>query len=140
MGNCLVYEEKVVQVMKSTDGRIYKYKAPIRVHQVLSDFSGHVLSESLTGICHLQQHVKLLCGNLYYLVPSPPKEEEEGTGIVRIKLIISKTELQELLQKGGVSIKDMVSQIKGTKHVDDNFASDNCKGWRPQLESIPELD
>ncbi|KAH7554004.1 hypothetical protein JRO89_XS12G0093600 [Xanthoceras sorbifolium] len=158
MGNCLVQEEKVIKVMK-TDGKILEYRAPMKVHEVLSEFSGHALSDSLPEIQHLHQDVKLLGGNLYYLVPLPlpsPKvekkkvrfsDQEEGdgqrTGIVRIKLVISKQELQELLQKGGVSVQDMVSQIQGkqtTNDVDTFHGGDNCKGWKPELESIPEVD
>ncbi|KAH7570463.1 hypothetical protein JRO89_XS05G0110400 [Xanthoceras sorbifolium] len=120
---------------------------------------GHALSDSLPEIQHLHQDVKLLGGNLYYLVPLPlpsPKvekkkvrfsDQEEGdgqrTGIVRIKLVISKQELQELLQKGGVSVQDMVSQIQvkqTTNDVDTFHGGDNCKGWKPELESIPEVD
>ncbi|KAK0585305.1 hypothetical protein LWI29_026532 [Acer saccharum] len=159
MGNCIVLEEKVVKVMK-TDGKILEYKAPMKVHQVLSEFSGHALSDSsLPETFHLHQDVKLLGGNLYYLVPLPPlpspkkkkvrfsdhREEEkegdhgQGTGnIVRIKLVISKQQLQELLQKGGISVHDMVSQLQGKQTTNDHV--DNCKGWKPELESIPEVD
>ncbi|KAK8540106.1 hypothetical protein V6N13_048804 [Hibiscus sabdariffa] len=150
MGNCLVLEDRVIRVMK-TDGKILEYQAPIKVEQVLLDFSGHALSDSFTGYQHLQQDEKLLPGLLYYLIPipSPSKtskrkkvrftnipDEQGSTGVVRIKLIISKKELQELVQKG-VSAHDMQSkQNTNGVSVDD----DNCRRkWKPALESIDEV-
>ncbi|XP_021289859.1 uncharacterized protein LOC110420810 [Herrania umbratica] len=161
MGNCLVLDQKIIKVMK-TDGKILEYQAPIKVQQVLSDFSGHALSDSFSGFQHLRPDAKLLRGQLYYLVPvpSPPQKGEKkkvrfsnpevndeqgsaGAGVVRIKLIISKQELHELLQKEKVSIHDMISQIQSkesTKRVDKSVGGDNCKGWKPVLESIDEVN
>ncbi|GMI71053.1 hypothetical protein like AT3G10120 [Hibiscus trionum] len=150
MGNCLAAEDKVIRVMQP-DGKIFEYQAPINVQQVLSDFSGHALSDSFSGFHHLRPDAKLLSGQLYYLVPlpSPSKkgrkkkvrfsdpevnDDSQGNpGVVRIKLIISKQELQELLQRGGVSAEDMVSQIQSkqqnTSDVDDSM-----------LQSIAEVN
>ena len=159
MGNCLVLEEKVIRVMK-TDGKILEYQAPIKVQQVLSDFSSHALSDSFSGFQHLRPDAKLLPGQLYYLIPvpspsqknkkkkvrfsNPEVNDEQGSpGVVRIKLIISKQELQELLQEGGVSVHDMVSQIQSkqsTNGIDTSDAGDNCRGWKPVLESIAEVN
>lgn len=74
MGNCIVLQEKVVKVMK-TDGKILEYKAPIKVHQILSQFSNHVISNSHQVIenQHLQPNDELLGGQIYYLLPSLPK-------------------------------------------------------------------
>ena len=158
MGNCLVLEEKVISVMK-TDGKILDYQAPIKVQQVLSDFSGHALSDSFSGFQYLQPDAKLLPGQLYYLIPVPSpsqknkkkkvrfsnpevNDEQGNAGVVRIKLIISKQELQELFQKG-VSVQDMVSQIQSkqsTNGIDTSDADDNCRGWKPVLESIAEVN
>ncbi|KAB2066279.1 hypothetical protein ERO13_A09G139400v2 [Gossypium hirsutum] len=120
MGNCLVVEEKVIRIMEP-DGKILEYQAPVKVEQVLSNFSGHALSDSFSGFHHLQPDAKLISGQLYYLIPlpSPSKkgkkkkvrfsnpevndDQVRSPNVVRIKLIISKQELQELLQNGGVS-------------------------------------
>ncbi|XP_017976712.1 PREDICTED: uncharacterized protein LOC18598244 [Theobroma cacao] len=159
MGNCLVLDLKIIKVMK-TDGKILEYQAPIKVQQVLSDFSGHALSDSFSGLQHLRPDAKLLRGQLYYLVPVPSphqkaekkkvrfstpevNDEQGSAGVVRIKLIISKQELQELLQKERVSVHDMISQIQSkesTKGVDKSDGGDNCKGWKPVLESIDEVN
>ncbi|XVE75963.1 hypothetical protein DITRI_Ditri12bG0134500 [Diplodiscus trichospermus] len=160
MGNCLVREEKVIRVMKS-DGKILEYQAPTKVRQVLSDFSGHALSDSFSGFHHLQPDAKLLPGQLYYLIPLPSpsqkskkkkvrfsnpevNDEQGSAGVVRIKLVISKQELQELLQKGGVlSAPDMVSQLQSkqsTNGIHTPDADDSCRGWKPVLESIAEVN
>ncbi|EEF33668.1 conserved hypothetical protein [Ricinus communis] len=157
MGNCIVLQEKVVKVMKP-DGKILEYRAPVRVQQVLSEFSGHAISDSLQDFQHLLPDTKLHGGSLYYLValplPSPevkkkvrfsiPEEEnKKETGAVRIKLVISKQELQEILRKGGVSVDYMISQLQGQQRVHrvDTSDNDDChKGWKPVLESIPEID
>ncbi|KAK8489895.1 hypothetical protein V6N13_024964 [Hibiscus sabdariffa] len=161
MGNCLALQEKVIRVMK-TDGKILEYQAPIKVQQVLSDFSGHALSDSFSGFRHLQPDAKLLPGLLYYLIPLPSpsrkskkkkvrfsnipevKDEQAGPGVVRIKLILSKKELQELVQKG-VSVHDMASHLQSkqsTKGVDiSDGDDDNCRiRWKPELESIAEVN
>ncbi|MBA0734707.1 hypothetical protein Gogos_018603 [Gossypium gossypioides] len=161
MGNCLVLEEKVVRVMK-TDGKILEYPRPIKVQQVLSDFSDHALSESFSGCRNLHPDTKLLPGMLYYLVPSPSikskekkvrfsstpevKDDEEGShGVVRIKLIISKKELEKLVQKDGVSVHEMVSKIQSKQSIngvddDDDGDDDSCRKWKPALESIAEVN
>ncbi|KAJ9184484.1 hypothetical protein P3X46_004204 [Hevea brasiliensis] len=154
MGNCLVLQEKLIKVMKP-DGKILEYKAPIRVQQVLSDFSGHAISDSLQAFQHLLPDTKLLGGNLYYLVPLPlpsPKakkkvrfsipedEDKKENRVVRIKLVISKQELQEMLQTEGVSVDSMISQLQDQQRVETVDTSED-KGYRkPVLESIPEID
>lgn len=158
MGNCLVLHDKVIKIMKR-DGKVLEYKAPIKVQQVLSDFSGHAISDSLQGFQHHPPDTKLLGGKLHYLVPLPlsspqakkkvrfsiPEDEDKKENIVRIKLVISKKELQEMLQKEGVSVDSMVSQILDQQRVekidDTTDNDDNHKGyWKPVLESIPEID
>ncbi|XP_060184522.1 uncharacterized protein LOC132614156 isoform X2 [Lycium barbarum] len=158
MGNCIVLQEKIVKVVKK-DGKILEYKAPIKVHQVLSQFSGHVISNSLQVIDnqHLQPDDDLLGGQIYYLLPQlpvqpPPKsakkkvkfandqlvEEEvkQKTEVVRIKIVITKKELQALLNSEDGLIK--VGDIKSTTIVDDSTT--NGIEWKPVLDIIPELN
>ncbi|KAJ8754784.1 hypothetical protein K2173_012173 [Erythroxylum novogranatense] len=154
MGNCLVLQENVIRVMKP-DGKILEYKAPIIVQQVLSDFSGHAVSGSLQSLQHLPPETKLLGGQLYHLVPvgipspqikkkvrfSIPEKEDEGSKVVRIKLVIGKKELQEMLKQGGVSVGDMISQLQGQHRVHQVVTSySDDKGWKPALESITEVN
>lgn len=161
MGNCLVLEEKSVSVMK-TDGKILEYKAPIQVHQILSEFSHHAISDKLPVVKHLHPNTELLQGKLYYLLPLPqpakkkttPKKkvrfaedvvekERRSSGAVRIKLVITKQELQAILAKEGVSVEDMMSQAKKEPIKILSFDRDeggmDLKGRSPALESIPEV-
>ncbi|CAN1277363.1 Uncharacterized protein At1g66480 [Linum perenne] len=170
MGNCIAVEEKVAKVMRP-DGKILEYTTPIHVNQILSDFPGQFSAVVSASVNHHHQQQpllpdsKLLGGHLYCLVPipcssspSPPqlvvkktkkKEAKSNEGVVRIKLVISKSELEELLRRGGVSVSDMVSNhLQGQKQrlpvkegaeeeVEDDDDHHHC--WKPALESIPEL-
>ena len=162
MGNCIVLQEKVVRVMKS-DGKILEYKAPIKVHQVLNQFPGHAISKSLPVLHHLHPNTRLLKGQLYYLVPPPqpsPKKvnkkrvrfaepdhdddqvEDKGDEVVRIKLVLSKQELKDIVQKGGISVREVLSLVQG-KGMDGDVdvctrVNDGSHGWKPALETIPE--
>lgn len=163
MGNCLRVQEKVVKIVK-TDGKFVEYKTPIKVHQVLRDFSGHAItSESLPELRHLHPNTQLVGGKSYNLVPAPArvvkkvrfamnpqvqeaeeKEEEEESKVVRIKVVVSKKELENMLQqKGGISINTMLSllhdqnaQVMCNNNTDDHKYG--CQPWKPALESIPE--
>ncbi|KAK8486058.1 hypothetical protein V6N11_020989 [Hibiscus sabdariffa] len=71
-------------------------------------------------------------------------DEQAGPGVVRIKLILSKKELQELVEKG-VSVHDMASHLQSkqsTKGVDmSDGDEDKCRRrWKPELESIAEVN
>lgn len=165
MGNCLVLDEKVIKVVR-TDGKSLEYKAPVKVQDVLAEFSGHAISDSFPEIRHLMPDFKLLGGKLYFLVPLQlssrkvekkkvrflEEEAREGAketgGVVRIKVVISKRELQDLLllQKGGVlSVQDMASRLQSIQST--NFQAfgfqdggNGSAAWMPELESIPEVD
>ena len=156
MGNCLVLQESVVKIMK-TDGKILEYKAPIKVQQVLTEFSGHAVADSLR---HLQPNTRLHGGQLYYLIPPPPPsakarkkkvrfadQEVEGVQenkVVRIKLVISKQELHNMLHEGGISVTKMMSLVHGEEGIEEEDKSTKSDGdfreWKPALESIPEVN
>ncbi|KAL2250784.1 uncharacterized protein LOC105174061 [Sesamum indicum] len=158
MGNCLVIEEKTVKVMK-TDGKIIEYKSPIKVHQVLSEFSHHAISDKLPVVKHLHPNAEMLGGHLYYLLPLPvpvpapsPKKKKtvrfsdevvEGARrapeVVRIKLVISKQELQAMMGSGGVSVEDVIAQVQREGSI-NKIESGDTDRWLPDLESIPEVN
>lgn len=150
-----------MSVMK-TDGKIIEYKAPITVQEVLSEFSHHAISDKLPVVKHLHRNTHLLRGRLYYLLPlpvapKPPKkkkkvrfsediveEERRASGVVRIKLVITKQELQAMLEKEGVSVEDVISRVQKEPikiaGSDLDGGSMPLKGRSPALESIPELN
>ncbi|XLU46935.1 uncharacterized protein LOC107626392 [Arachis ipaensis] len=188
MGNCLVlhcHENNMVRVMKS-DGKILEYKAPIKVHQVLAQFSGyHAISNSLQPIHHLHPNTKLLKGQIFYLVPISPSlspspkssskkkkkvrfaeqevvvegkgakenintnddDNNNNNGVVRIKIVISKQQLHDMMMQKGeiISVDELLSLVDHGENSndeefdDDNNNNDGSIGWKPCLESIPEL-
>ncbi|CAN4121353.1 unnamed protein product [Withania somnifera] len=170
MGNCVVLQEKVVRVMR-TDGKILEYKAPIKVHQVLSQFSDHVISSSFqVNHQNLLPDDDMLGGRIYYLLPKlpPPKPAKKKkvkfaddplveentkpkTDVVRIKLVISKKELQALLMRteGGLVTVDHITQRRVQEQISTNdikssviedYSTDHGKGWKPVLDNIPEFN
>jgi hypothetical protein len=154
MGNTLCLQQKMVKIVRTDDGGVLAYKAPIKVHQVLSEFPGHAVSDNLPVLRHLKPETKLVSNQVYHLVPlplpspkvgkkkkvrfaSPEGEAVEESGVMRIKLVITKKDLQEMLAKGVVSIDDMVADQLQRYHG----ADDNCKQyWNPGLESIAEVN
>ncbi|KAE9621754.1 hypothetical protein Lal_00032331 [Lupinus albus] len=162
MGNCLVLQDKVVRIMK-TDGKILEYKTPIKVEQVLTEFSGHALSDSLQVLQHLQPNTKLLCSQFYYLVPLPKSPTSKASKkvrfanpevqgvqesrVVRIKVVISKQELHDMLQKEGIFVEKILSKVHNGKvidvdneHLSQRIDDDVSEGWKPALESISEVN
>ncbi|MED6218143.1 hypothetical protein PIB30_024187 [Stylosanthes scabra] len=167
MGNCLVVQENIVKIMK-TDGKVLEYKAPIKVEKVLLDFSGHAVSDSHSLLRHLHPNTKLLAGNLYYLVPPPPPQpsrpstpksskkvrfaepevkDVEESKVVTIKVVISKQQLRDMMQKGVVSIDKVLSMVhpENQRATDDDAKEkgdrDFCdEVWKPTLESIAEVN
>ncbi|KAL3623403.1 hypothetical protein CASFOL_032219 [Castilleja foliolosa] len=158
MGNCLVLQEKVVRVMKP-DGKILEYKSPIKVHQVLSEFSHHAISDKLPVTKHMNPNADMHQGHLYYLLPllvpsqQPVKKTKKKvrfsddvkggdgvatSGVVRIKLVISKQELQAMMLSNGglVSVDDMIiSEVQKEVNRNTDESCDDKDDAMPPLES-----
>ncbi|KAI3694587.1 hypothetical protein L1987_77554 [Smallanthus sonchifolius] len=100
------------------------------------------------GNCIITQNKIMQTGHMYYPVPLPgpcmefnknPEIEAETEGgrdrVVRIKLVITKQELQVMLRRGGVSVGDLASHMMKESSDEDNTS---CGRWKPVLDSIPE--
>lgn len=63
-------------------------------------------------------------------------EEEEG--VVRIKLVLSRQEVEEMLRQGGISRGTMMSLLH--REVSKNCSTEKRRSseWKPALERIPE--
>lgn len=138
------------------DGKILEYKAPLQVHQVLSEFAGHSISDGLPVRRHLPSNTEMRGGHLYYLLPpplpssntdvkasntsNPMVDADHGKGVVRIKMVITKQELRDMLAKGGLSVDQLISQLQKKQSADSvgGDANETYRGWKPALESIPE--
>ncbi|KAI3434022.1 uncharacterized protein J3R85_007002 [Psidium guajava] len=71
-----------------------------------------------------------------------------SSSVVRIKVVISKRELVEMIERGGVSVGDeMISsqlfqsqEIRSTSLGGDDEDGDLSRSWKPALESIREVN
>lgn len=108
------------RVIKTND-EVLAYKQPINVHQVVSHHANHAVS-----IVH----------------PVALLESVKNTRkSVRIKLVVSKKELELMLKKGDVSLDELVSGFakNGSLINSDDRVDDKDDGkWKPGLESIQE--
>ncbi|ONI25746.1 hypothetical protein PRUPE_2G317800 [Prunus persica] len=139
MGNCFVLSkpEKVLRVVK-TDGKVLEFRAPTLVKDMLMNFSGSGISESKQASELLSPNYKLKLGKVYYMIPllgSVAKKDRAATR--RIKIVITKQQLQELLTKQ-ISVQEVLS----TSGLEQKSCSsnDSSTNWKPKLESIPELE
>lgn len=111
MGNCSALG-KEIKIVKA-EGKVVEYRTALKVQKV--------------KVSLLDQQI----------------EDHKEAGPLRVKLIISRRELRQMLLKGAVSVGDRGSpllereQTLQTVNIDD---SGHCKGWKPILESIPEVD
>ncbi|XP_059298192.1 uncharacterized protein LOC132050867 [Lycium ferocissimum] len=130
MGNCIVLRQ-------NDKKNVLEYKAPMKVHEV---------SPLLTEPQAKQVKKKVRFAD------EVVKESSKGCSeVVRIKVVITKQELQALLNEGGLRLDDgmvqyplqkepsSVAEINSSSSFTDNDTND-CIGWRPALDSIPELD
>ncbi|KAF3962841.1 hypothetical protein CMV_012705 [Castanea mollissima] len=99
---------KVLQIVKM-DGKILQFSSPILVKDMLVNFSG---SDNMSSIA----------------------DKEKDNGVRRIKIVITKKQLQELLAKQA-SAEDVLS---GLEKKTCNNAFDSRTNWKPKLESISE--
>ncbi|KAI4307033.1 hypothetical protein L6164_030268 [Bauhinia variegata] len=149
MGNCLALckpssesvvasgmgkQAKVVRVAKH-DGKILEFSSPIAVKDVLANFPTLGICESKEASEHLSPDYELKVGRLYYVLPplfSPFENREEVSGVKRVKLVITKQQLELLVAKQ-ISIQDILSEAQNRTAAD--LPPSN---WKPKLDSIPE--
>ncbi|XWS38049.1 hypothetical protein CRYUN_Cryun19dG0097500 [Craigia yunnanensis] len=147
-GSCLIRvvnpnpDQKVLQVVKM-DGKILEFRAPLLVKDVLVKFSGSGIGLSKTVAQHLPLNYELKMGKVYYFLPSvdhvgaPTPESNSDTqqtgAVKRIKVVITKQELQQLLTKQ-ISVEEVLA---GLEKRNGNFVV-SPRNWKPKLESILE--
>ncbi|KAK7410756.1 hypothetical protein VNO78_01821 [Psophocarpus tetragonolobus] len=152
MGNCLdickpssgsciagfmTKKVKLVRVAKP-DGKILEFSTPIHVEDILTNYPAYGVGVSKKVTQFLSPDHELKAGRLYHLLPSlhsPPNitsltNVETGGEIKRIKLIITKQQLQQLVSKQ-ISVEDILSEAQT---VGIKFPSNR----KPKLDSIPE--
>ncbi|RVW22360.1 hypothetical protein CK203_096198 [Vitis vinifera] len=117
MGNCFALcipsKRRVLWVVKR-DGKMIQFRGPILVKDVLVNFSGLGVGVSREALQHLPSDYELKIGKVYYLLPCPcssggsvsaPEVSsvaddggQKGSGMKRIKVVITKQQLQDLFQ------------------------------------------
>ncbi|KAL4347556.1 hypothetical protein GQ457_17G023150 [Hibiscus cannabinus] len=122
MGNCCALlrprdakgkpNQNVVRVVK-IDGKMLEFKAPLLVQDVLV---------SKTVSPHLPRNYELKMGSA---TSSSVADTQQAGGVKRIKVVITKQELQQLLNKK-VSVAEVLAGLEKPRN------------WKPKLESILE--
>nr|XP_034908008.1 uncharacterized protein LOC118043986 [Populus alba] len=112
IGSCIGFpqakHEKVLHVVK-TDGKVLEFRAPVLVKDIAVNFPGSGTS------------------------PVVDREEEASSGgVKRIKVVITKQQLHQLLKKE-ISLEDVLLGLE-----QKSSSLDSPRNWKPKLESIPE--
>ena len=128
------------------DGKKLEFGAPLLVKDVLVKFSGSGIGLSKTITQHLPLNYELKMGKVYYILPSvdpfeaPTPESnssmadtQQTDGVKRIKVVITKQELQQLLTKQ-ISVEEVLAELENRNR---NFVA-SPRNWKPKLESISE--
>lgn len=149
------------------NGRVLQYKAPVPIQEGQHTIPQQVDSNESLDSHHLHpeysaaQNIKKRenrgkrRGQTKDLSSSKPAVScvNSGDGVVRVKLVVRKQELAELLSNGlgkGATLEDLLVELQGKGQAAsvDNLLEKNCGptrmgshgGWRPALESIPECN
>ncbi|KAG6487370.1 hypothetical protein ZIOFF_055956 [Zingiber officinale] len=71
--------------------------------------------------------------------PGSREEQQEEEDVIRIKLVLSRQEVEEILKQGGISHGDMMSLLQ--REVSKNCSTEKRRSsdWKPTLERIPEV-
>ncbi|XP_074565111.1 uncharacterized protein LOC141821640 [Curcuma longa] len=142
MGNRIGLEKKKVVRIMRMDGQILHYQPPLKVQQVLNEFPGHSISDALPAITYLDPAMFMRRGRLYYLLPPENQIMETGdaVGVVRVKLVITKQQLKDMLSEGGIALDGMLSVLLREQRRKHSASGEKERPieWRPTLESIPE--
>ncbi|GLJ31751.1 hypothetical protein SUGI_0638650 [Cryptomeria japonica] len=164
MGNCLKSSvdrergDQMIRVMKM-DGKMLEYSPPLLVRDLLTakDYGrNYMLAHPQNVRDALPQDYKLKGGELYYLIPSHLEDESSfnGGGMkergvkgekgMKIKIMVSKTELKALLSDGCVKekwVEDFLLKQLEAKFLQLQQKACVARGkWRPALEKIPETN
>ncbi|KAH8487726.1 hypothetical protein Peur_068984 [Populus x canadensis] len=143
IGSCIGFpqakHEKVLHVVK-TDGKVLEFSAPILVKDIAVNFPGSGIGLTNEAIEHLPPSYELKLGNVYHVLPPPPgtspvvdrEEEASSGGVKRIKVVITKQQLQQLLKKE-ISLEEVLLGLE-----QKSSSLDSPRNWKPKLESIPE--
>ncbi|KAK2633874.1 hypothetical protein Ddye_028666 [Dipteronia dyeriana] len=141
--------KKVLRIVK-VDGKLLEMKSPVKVEEILTSFSGSGIGVSEKASEFLPLNYQLKLGKVYYVIPSINSEKEKAVeaetdakagGVKRIKVVITKKQLQQLLEKQ-LSIEEVLLAVErrssSTSSASWEVESPTRSNWKPKLEAIPE--
>ncbi|KAH0943951.1 hypothetical protein HID58_003588 [Brassica napus] len=96
MGNCIVVEKKVIKIMKN-DGEVVEYRGPMHTKKNVR-FANPEVEKKGDGLTDCGDNIK-----------------EKSLGVVRVKMVVSKQELEKLIQGG--SVHEMVYRSLAKQHL-----------------------
>lgn len=114
------------------DGKVLEYKTSLLVKDLLVSFKGCGVGVTQKCTQYLPPDYELKLGHFYYLLPLDNLEPLDG--VKRIKVVISKQQLQELLSKK-VSVEEV---LLGSMQRSAFGSPHSMSSWRPVLETITE--
>lgn len=125
---------KVLQVVKM-DGKIIEFKAPVLVKELLVKYKGFGVKSSRKSSEELAPSYELQLGRIYHLFrkefPVPAADGGSTAAVKRIKVVITKKQLEELLSK-------KTSMEKIIFGIDKACPTDLAINWKPNLAPIAE--
>lgn len=137
---------KVLKIVK-LDGKVLEFTSPTLVKDVLVDFNGFVIGLSKDSSHILSPNFELKMGQVCYLLPAVPspqstifpplysfmEDSDTTSSTKRIRIVLTKKELQKLLAKQ-VSLEELIMQQPTlcSNHISSSST------WKPSLAAIPE--
>ncbi|KAL7106812.1 hypothetical protein ACP275_06G016200 [Erythranthe tilingii] len=137
-----------INIFQISDGKVVEFTAPLPVKELLKKFEGRFVvtsSRKCSDNNNLHPNFQLQLGKTYYLHPckkapevkaAEPEPEPNGVASVkRIKVVITKKQLQELLSNKTSFEKIILGVDKTCSSVG---ASTDRNYLKPRLAPIPE--
>ncbi|XP_056694480.1 uncharacterized protein [Spinacia oleracea] len=105
-------QDEVLQVMKVNDGKLLEFRAPIKVKDLLKNYPNFYVGIFKEATQPLPLEYKLKIGKIYYLLPCfIATIPNPRNGVVRIKMVITKKQLRQLLSNHTVKIDTILLDI-----------------------------
>ncbi|OWM79673.1 uncharacterized protein LOC116202924 [Punica granatum] len=137
MGIAMKKRPKVLQIVKP-DCKILEYSSPILVRDVPMSIAASGIGIGKGSSQHLPPDYELQIGEVYYVLP--PRRPPDGTEpepARRIKVVITKQQLQLLLARQ-VSVQELMAGLDNKKTLYRGAEDGLALAWRPNLETIVE--
>uniref|UniRef100_A0A803L2C5 Uncharacterized protein n=1 Tax=Chenopodium quinoa TaxID=63459 RepID=A0A803L2C5_CHEQI len=128
VGGSTSNQDKVLQVMNVHDRKILEFRAPIKVKDLLKNYPNFYVGLFKEATQPLPLEYKLEVGKIYYLLPcfsatilepnnigdvssSSSPIPKPRNGVVRIKMVITRKQLRQLLSSQAMRVETMLLEI-----------------------------